>query len=274
MARAISRRTKAILAVHFGGAFCDVAALREICSRHGLFLIEDAAHAQGSEWKGKRAGSFGIVGSFSFQNGKVLSAGEGGMLVTSDASFAAKARSLANCGRIAGESFYAHKNLGTNFRLTGLQAAVLLAQFERLPRQIATRSANAHLLKEALQDVSAISWQREIAGTTQNSFYLLAGRLRDPRMRNQLCQALSAAGAPCTPFYPHTLYQNELYRTAECKILPCPVAEACVNDGFWLPHRVLLADATAMMEIAEVLRKNVATKSNAERALLSPLAGR
>src|SRR6185312_16748289 len=107
-----------------------------IAADRNLSLIEDAAHAQGSEWNGRRAGSFGICGSFSFQNGKVLCAGEGGMLVTSDETLAQAARSVVNCGRTPGRSFYEHSRLGTNYRLGAFQAAVLLAQFERLPDQI------------------------------------------------------------------------------------------------------------------------------------------
>src|SRR5689334_4551934 len=88
---AITSRTRAILAVHFGGAMCRITALADLCRRHNLHLLEDAAHAHGAEWNHKRSGSFGIAGSFSFQNGKVLCSGEGGMLVTSDDHFAERA---------------------------------------------------------------------------------------------------------------------------------------------------------------------------------------
>ncbi len=258
--KAISPRTKAVMAVHFGGVMCDIARLQEICRENNLLLLEDAAHAQGSEWQGKRAGSFGLVGSFSFQNGKILSSGEGGALVTSDPDFAARARSVANCGRIPGHSFYEHPNLGTNFRLTGLQAAVLLAQFERLPAQIVTRTRNAALLKSLLGDLPEIAWQTELPGTTQNSFYLLTARCKNQESRRRICQTLMKAGVPCTPFYPHTLYQNELYQKGGCRVLPCPVAEQCVNDAFWLPHRVLLADTATTAEIAVALRSAFAER--------------
>ena len=250
---AISMRTKVVIAVHFGGIVCDIEAIEQICREHGLILLEDAAHAQGSERNGKRAGSFGSVGSFSFQNGKVLTAGEGGMLVTSDEEFAAAARSLVNCGRVPGRSFYEHPNLGTNFRMTAFQAAVLIAQFERLTDQIATRTANAHALKRHLNGTRGITWQQEPAASTQNSFYLLVGRTADLVSRDRLCGVLAAAGVPCTPFYPHPLYANELYRQAECRVMPCPVAEARVKDAFWLPHRVLLAAEPVMAEIAGVI---------------------
>jgi dTDP-4-amino-4,6-dideoxygalactose transaminase len=253
--QALSPKTRAVMAVHFGGAMCDIDALARICRDHELFLIEDAAHAQGSEWNGKRAGSFGIAGSFSFQNGKVLCSGEGGILVTSDDAFAEPARSIVNCGRVPGASFYEHHRLGTNFRLTAFQAAILLAQFERLPEQTRQRTRNACLLQRLLADVEEIAWQQQRAEITQNSFYLLLGRIAaGPPARDAFVHKLKAAGVPCTPFYPHTLYQNPIYRSQECRVMPCPVAEQSVRDAFWLPHRVLLAEEEIIRQVAGLMR--------------------
>jgi dTDP-4-amino-4,6-dideoxygalactose transaminase len=263
--RAISPRTRAVIAVHFGGTMCEITTLERICREHKLALIEDAAHAQGSEWNGKRAGSFGLVGSFSFQNGKVLSAGEGGMLVSSDEEFARRARSFINCGRTEGRSFYEHQSLGTNFRLTAFQAAVLLAQFERLPHQIATRTARAAQLKDALVDVREIAWQKEPAECTQNSFYLLIGRTRRAERRDPICRKLAAAGVPCTPFYPHTLYQNELYLRGGGRVTACPVAEQCVRDAFWLGHRALLAEPAVIAQVTEIIRGAAGSATAARR---------
>ena len=252
---AITSRTKAVIAVHFGGTMCDIEALADICREHHLHLIEDAAHAHGSEWNGRRAGSFGMAGSFSFQNGKVLCAGEGGMLVSSDDEFAEAARSVANCGRMAGRSFYEHARLGTNFRLTAFQAAVLLAQFERLPGQIARRTVNVNLLKNLLSDAAEIIWQEQPAAVTANSWYLLVGRLAGGIDRDEFTASLTSAGVPCTPFYPHTLYRNPLYSGKGCRVMECPVAEARVRDSFWLPHRVLLADEETIEAVAEAIRR-------------------
>src|SRR5271170_4271195 len=242
-AKAITHRTKAVIPVHFGGTMADMDAINALASAHGLRVIEDAAHAHGSEWKGKRAGSFGITGSFSFQNGKVMCAGEGGILVTNDDDFAIEARSFANMGRKAGESFYNHHRLGSNFRMTAFQAAVLMAQLERLPEQIARRTANVRLLKKLLADVGEIVWQDEPAAMTQNSWYLLCGRFRSRTVtRDEFHAAMTAAGLPCSRFYSHTLYQNPIYAAKECRVLACPNAEAYVSDAFWLPHRLLLSD--------------------------------
>ncbi|MBV9762009.1 MAG: DegT/DnrJ/EryC1/StrS family aminotransferase [Acidobacteriaceae bacterium] len=252
--QALTPKTRAVIAVHFGGTMCNIGEISKICLENNLFLIEDAAHAQGSEWNGRRAGSFGIAGSFSFQNGKVLCSGEGGMLVTSDSAFAERARALANCGRIPGRSFYEHHYLGSNFRLTAFQAAVLLAQLERLPGQIRQRTANACLLKNVLSDCEEIVWQAQPPQITQNSFYLMTGRLRGPAAaRDAFLHALAAAGVPCKPFYPHTLYNNPVYRNAPCRVMPCPVSEQSILDAFWLPHRALLADEATTLEIAEAI---------------------
>lgn len=251
---ALSPQTKAVIAVHFGGAMCNMDELQAICRERDLHLIEDAAHAAGSEWNSKRAGSFGVAGSFSFQNGKVLSSGEGGMLITSDDVFAERARSIANCGRVPGRSFYEHHRLGTNFRLTAFQAAVLLAQFERLPQQIERRTANARLLKHLLADLPEIAWQEQAPEITQNCYYLLVGRIPG---RNAFCQALLAAGVPCTPFYPHTLYDNPAYRNGRCRKMPCPVAEESIRNAFWLPHRVLLAEEDTIRQVAETMKAAV-----------------
>jgi dTDP-4-amino-4,6-dideoxygalactose transaminase len=256
-AEAITGRTRAIIAVHFGGPLANMNALLRLADRHGLALIEDAAHAHGSEWDRRRAGSLGICGSFSFQNGKVLSAGEGGMLVTNDRTFADNARSFVNQGRKPGESYHKHFALGTNFRLTGFQAAVLIAQFESLPEQIARRTESAAFLKEQLNDRGDLVWQKLADEITQNSFYLLPGRLEEAAVgRDDFCKALNAAHVPCSPFYPFPLYRNPLYQEgAACRILPCPNAEAHVKDAFWFPHRVLLANHDTIEQVAQIARR-------------------
>jgi dTDP-4-amino-4,6-dideoxygalactose transaminase len=254
---AISPRTRAILVVHFGGPMANMDAFLALSREQGLILLEDAAHAHGSEWSGKRAGSFGLAGSFSFQNGKIMTAGEGGLLTTNDPDFAVKATSFINQGRKQGEGFFFHFTLGSNFRLTGLQAAVLLAQLERLPDQILQRQKADLFLRSSLAEVPGLMFQRIPAEASVHSHYLLLGRIDSTKFgksRDEFHQALVKAGVPCTPFYPHTLYQNPLYRQAPCRVEPCPVAESCIRDAFWLPHRVLMADQPTLGRIAGIIR--------------------
>jgi len=256
-AAAITPRTKAIIAVHFGGAMADMDRLLPLAGEHGLALIEDAAHAHGAEWQGRRAGSLGLAGSFSFQNSKVMTAGEGGMLTTNDAAFAERAWSIMDQGRKPGGGWFFHYVPGSNYRITGLQAAVLLAQFERLPEQICRRTRNAALLRAELSDVEGLAFQTLPKPQNANSWYLLLGRIdaRRGRTRDEFHRELTASGVPCTPFYPHPLYGNPLYRQGGCRVEPCPVAETCVADAFWLPHRALLGDEETTREVAAAMRR-------------------
>jgi dTDP-4-amino-4,6-dideoxygalactose transaminase len=266
-AAAVTPRTKAILAVHFGGPLADMDRLTKLAAERNLTLLEDAAHAHGSEWNGRRAGSLGLAGSFSFQNSKVMTSGEGGMLTTNDAGFAERARSFSNQGRRAGQNYFFHYSLATNSRLTALQAAVLLAQFERLPEQIRLRERNERLLRELLAGIEGLHFQDVPGQASVHSHYLLPGRIDAAKFgstRDQFQRAMAAAGIPCTPFYPHPLYGNPLYLEGGCRVEPCPVAEACVRDAFWFPHRVLMGDEETTREIAAAIREareRVATTS-------------
>ena len=130
---AIGERTRAIIAVHVAGAVCDLDLLVPLCERRALHLIEDCAHAHGSQWRGRGAGSYGSFGSFSMQQGKLMTAGEGGALIGNDPQLLDAAWNYADCGRERGRWFYHHATIGSNFRMTEWQGAVLLAQLERFP---------------------------------------------------------------------------------------------------------------------------------------------
>lgn len=257
-AAAVTSRTKAIIPVHFGAAMAEMDQFLALAQEHGLVLIEDAAHAHGSEWNGRRAGSLGLAGSFSFQNSKVMTSGEGGILTTNDETFAASAWSIMDQGRKSGGGWFHHYVLGSNYRITGLQAAVLLAQIERLPEQICRRTRNAGILRAELAGQPGLSLQAIPIQQNANSWYLFLGRIDAPRLgrsRDDFHRELTGQGVPCTPFYPHPLYGNPLYQQGGCRVEPCPVAEACIHDAFWLPHRVLLGDEENTREVAAAVRR-------------------
>ena len=249
---AITSRTRAILTVHFGGSFCAIDRLVSLAGERGLILFEDAAHAHGSEWNRKRAGSFGLAGSFSFQNGKVMTAGEGGIVTTSDTDFFEQCRSFANQGRRPDASFFNHFTLGSNFRLTALQAAILIAQLERLDHDICVRRQNEEFIRRELAGLPGLTFQQIPTAVNRRSHYLLLGRIDAKAFgmtRDQFHHRLVQAGIPCTPFYPHPLYGNAMYEDGGCRIEPCPVAEACIQDAFWLPHRVLMSSEETVRAI-------------------------
>ena len=155
-AEAITERTRAIVLVHFAGCPADLDAFTSLCADRHLALIEDCAHAQGAVWRGRPVGSFGAFGSFSFQASKNLTAGEGGMLLTDDPELAETARSIAHQGRRTGGAWYEHVRLGTNARMTGFQAALLLSQLERLPDQVRRRHAAAARLGHGLKAIEGL----------------------------------------------------------------------------------------------------------------------
>lgn len=245
--KAITPATRAIIAVHFGGPMANMDRLMSF----GLPVIEDAAHVHGAEWNGKRAGSIGIAGSFSFQNSKVMTSGEGGFITTNNPDLAKRVRAISNQGRREDRGWFEHYTLGTNYRMTALQAAVLLPQLERLPEQNARRARNAAIIREACPE---IEWQAVPEKARVQTNYLLLGRIKN---RDRFHQAVTSAGVPCTPFYPHTLYENPLYRQGGCRVEPCPVSEQSIHDAFWFPHRVLLGNEELTQQIASAIHNAI-----------------
>ena len=140
---AITPRTKAIIAVHMGGHPADLDALTSLAKRKGIALVEDSSHAHATEWNGKRIGSHGVAGTFSFQASKLMTAGEGGIIISNDELFERRARSVHDCGRMPGEWFYSHYINGSNYRLSEWQGAILSAQLARLDAQTQKRHCNA-----------------------------------------------------------------------------------------------------------------------------------
>ncbi|HVR30636.1 MAG TPA: DegT/DnrJ/EryC1/StrS family aminotransferase, partial [Thermoanaerobaculia bacterium] len=128
-------RTQAVVPVHLAMRFADLDRIGEIAARHGLAVIEDCAHAHGGQWRGRGAGSWGVAGSFSFQSSKLMTAGEGGIVVTRDAAVLDRLFALANCGRQRPGRRADTPVVGHNYRMTDLQAAILEVQLSRLEQQ-------------------------------------------------------------------------------------------------------------------------------------------
>ena len=258
VAEAVSARTKALIPVHFGGVMADMDRLGVVAEEHGFIVIEDAAHAHGAEWFGTRAGGVGAAGVFSFQNSKAMTAGEGGILVTSDEDLSAKARSIANAGRLEGHGWFEHFELGTNLRMTAPQAALLHGQLERLHDQIRLRSANFSRFKECLEEVDGVNLQQAPDGATVQTRYIVPGRVDERRFgtgRDRFVEAVQAEGVPVRPFYPHPLYRNPLYRQQPHRALPCPVAEQATVDSFWLPMNLFMGTEEDAMDAAWAIAK-------------------
>ena len=255
----ITSRTRAVIPVHFAGQPADMDEILKICSEKNLIVIEDCAHAHGASWKGRSVGSMGDFGSFSFQASKNLTAGEGGILTTNDDVLAELAWSICNQGRRTGGEWYEHVRLGTNYRLTGWQAAILLAQLSRLQEQIETRRRNATRLIEALADLDVISPPFVDERVTQHGYYLFLLKLNTERVpglsKEMFVEALAAEGIPCSTGYPHALYKNVVFENYDLGDIDCPEAERMCRDTFWLSHEVMLASPDRVTDTITAIRK-------------------
>lgn len=270
---AITSRTKAIVAVHVGGQPADVERLQAIATKHGLGLLEDCAHAHASEWKGKKVGTFGVAGTFSFQQSKLMTAGEGGCIVTNSDEFERAARSIHDCGRLPGEWFYAHFRYGSNYRLSEFLGAILRVQLRRLDEQTSRRHSNGRLLDKLFANVEGITPQKIPAEVTRNGHYAYIFHVDLAKFggitMQKFIQAMNAEGIPNQAAYPpvHALdcFQNESYRQKLTgdqakephRFLrqPFPNTHRAAWESFWVPQYALLGDEQDMREIVAAVEK-------------------
>lgn len=270
---AITPRTRAIIAVHIGGHPADMDRLIALAQRHNLLLFEDCAHAHASEWRGQRIGTFGVAGTFSFQSSKLMTAGEGGMIITNDDAFERQARSTHDCGRMPGEWFYSHYIYGSNYRLSEWQGAVLRAQLGRLDEQTQRRHTNGRLLDELLSEIPGITPQYHDPRCTRNGHYGYIFRYDASAFAEistkRFIAAIIAEGIPNQASYPplHAmdLFTSGAYRSRLCPSVrneehtflqnPFPNTERAAWHSVWIPQYALLGDEEDMHEIATAIRK-------------------
>ncbi len=253
---AITPRTKALVAVHCGGCVADLDALTELCARRSLHLVEDCAHAHGSSWRGRGVGSWGDFGSFSMQGGKLMTAGEGGVLLTNQPELENAAWEFHNCGRERGKWFYHHRTAGSNMRMTEWQGAVLQAQLARFPEQHRIRNANAVVLNEALAEIPGIRPQPRDERMDANGNYCFifhydASEFAGVPLR-EFEAALEAEGIPMGVSYP-SLGDLELFAGDDRPAVPVAVNAAATT--VWLEHRMLLARRESVLDVARVVEK-------------------
>jgi dTDP-4-amino-4,6-dideoxygalactose transaminase len=275
--RLITDRTRAILPVHFSGNLCDMERIVAVARKHGLAVIEDAAHSHGVEYKGEKfAGTFGDMGCFSFQASKNLPTGEGGMLLTNDDRYHELAFSLHHVGRLPGEIWYKHFHQAWNYRMPELTAAIGLVQLGRLFDQNARRMENYHDLTERLAKLEGIAPCKSLPGITRHSHHLVmlrydAGRVGG-RSRDDFVAALAAEGIPASGGYAFPSYGNPFmtsdetrsrYRAAGIELpdygqyaAHCPNAErACRQEAIWLEQSLLLGSQQDIDDIVGAFTK-------------------
>ena len=256
---AITPRTRAIIPVHFAGLPADMQAILDIANRHGIPVLEDAAHAHGGSWNNRPLGSIGAMATFSFQASKNMTAGEGGIVVTNDPALAEIAESLVWVGRKKGRPWYEHHRLGWNYRLTEFQAAILLAQLERLPEQTARRQANGAYLTAKLKQIPGIHPMAVPSFTTGHAWHIYCLRFVESEFgisRARFLEALAAEGVPASSGYAHSLFNNPLYDASYARYNDlCPNANQACREAVWMEHRYLLGSTADMDDIAAAFVK-------------------
>lgn len=270
---AITPRTKAIIAVHMGGHPPDLDLLAELATKHKVHLIEDSAHAHGSEWRGRKIGTFGTAATFSFQSSKLITAGEGGIIISNDDAFERQARSVHDCGRMPGEWFYSHFIYGSNYRLSEWQGAILKVQLGRLEAQTLHRHANGRLLDKLFAGIPGITPQNCDARCTRNGQYAYIFHVDSKHFAGisteNFIAALNAEGIPTQASYP-PLHELDCVRSGEYRKRLSgaqavekheflqqrfPNTQRAAWQTVWIPQFALLGDEQDMHEIAEAIRK-------------------
>lgn len=267
---AVTDKTKAIIPVHFGGQSCDMDAIMSIANKYDLSVIEDACHAHGAEYKGRKLGTIGHAGCFSFQLSKNMTSGEGGIVITNDQKMYRTMNSLRNVGRIEGGQWYEHHFLGCNYRLTPFQAVLLSGQLNRLEKQIKKRDENGRYLNHLLQEIVGITPLTRGHGETKHSYHLYVFRYNPGKFnslsKEEFVNILSSEGVPCFKGYPVPLYQQPLFKEKNffCYAIPeyvdytnthCPVCEKACHEAVWILQNALLGNKEDMELIARAILK-------------------
>ena len=262
----IGPRTKAMIPVHMCGHFAAMKELGALAAEHGLVLIQDAAHAHGAIGpEGKRVGEWNSMACFSFQNFKLMTAGEGGLVLCPDAETAERAYLFANCGRPRNDTSYMHTVSGSNFRMSEFSAAVLRAQLTRLEQQTDKRESNAAAVSQRLAEIPGLIPQAHTAIARRHPHYMLMFRLDREVFpdvdRNLLVKALVAEGIPAYRAYEALFRIPAFYKgpvrkeSAEDIQARCPASDTIARDAIWIHHRALLGSQRDALDIVSAVEK-------------------
>lgn len=228
----ITPRTKGIVAVHLFGHPADMDPITAIARRHGLFVLEDAAQAHGGEYRGRRTGTIADVATFSFYGNKIISTGEGGMVVTDDDVLADRMRQLKSQGQDPARRYW-FPIVGYNYRMTNVAAAIGLAQLEKVDWQLDRRREVAAWYRDELRGTAGIGWQAE-RDWVRHSWWMFSILLgNDGPSRDGLMAHLDSRGIETRPI-PYPLHTLPPYRNP-ASADGCPVAERIAARGINLP---------------------------------------
>jgi perosamine synthetase len=243
VAAAITPRTRAIMAVHIYGLPAEMNAILGLANAHGLKVIEDAAEMHGQTYHGRPCGSFGDISVFSFYPNKLVTTGEGGMLLTDDEALADRCRSLRNLC-FQSERRFVHEELGWNLRMSNLQAAVGVAQLERLDEFVARKRQIGRLYRERLRGIEGIELPLASTDAAENIYWVFGVVLEGtiPFDAAEAMRRLAARGIGTRPFFWPMHEQPVFRRMGLFDGVHCPVAERLARRGFYLPSGLGLTD--------------------------------
>jgi perosamine synthetase len=274
---ATTDRTRAIIPVHLGGASADLDTILPVAHKRGIPVVEDACQAHLAEWRGRKVGTYGTVGCFSFQASKNLNAGEGGAILTSDDALLERCYRFHNNSRgrrNTGNDFSYH-DTGANLRMTEFQAALLVAQMTRLEAQARTRDENAAHLTSLLKVIPGIAPARMYEGCTRNAYHLYMFRYDAAAFsglpRAAFLKALAAEGVPASsgysPLNKEPFLEDALGARGFQTIYPkarleawreqnrCPQNDRLCSEAIWMGQTMLLGPRQDMEDIADAVRK-------------------
>jgi len=250
----ITERTKAIMPVHIYGHPCDVGPIWELAKKHNLIIIEDAAEAHGAEYKGKKCGGLGDISCFSFYANKIITTGEGGMVLTDNEKYAERASSLRNLCFRKDRRFY-HTELGYNFRLTNIQAAIGLAQLERIDELIKKKIWIGSTYNKGLKDIPGLiltveePWAKNV--------YWMYGVLLNENLgidAKGFAGQLHEHGVDTRPFFLGMHQQPVLQEMGLFKDEHYPVADRIARQGLYLPSGLTLTEEE-IIRVVESIKK-------------------
>lgn len=273
----ITERTKAILPVHILGLPANMDKILAIAKKHNLVVIEDACQAWLAEWRGKKVGTLGNLGCFSFQNSKHLPIGEGGAVVGNDEEVMDRVMSFHNCGRPYGsvKKTSGYPIIGTNRRMTEYQAAIGLSQIKRIEKDTQRRNENAQYLTSRIKDIPGIVPHKLYEGVTRAAYHLYPFRYKKEQFNNvpraRFLAALSAEGVPCSGGY-GPQYRDGLIEAALTsknftrsfpkerldqyrKELNFPANEQLCEEAVWFTQNLLLGPKQDIDDIADAIEK-------------------
>jgi perosamine synthetase len=256
VAERITPQTRAMIIPHIYGLPADLAPLIELAEAQGIDLIEDAAEAHGLEYQGRPCGSFGTLSTFSFYPNKLITTGEGGMIVTDDAALAERCRSLRNLAFAPGRRFV-HHELGWNYRMTNLQAALGLVQLSRAGELLRQKRAIGVAYRTLLEGLSGIQLPLEAAHGSNNVYWVFGLVLNDEADRDAstVIRQLGTAGIGARPFFYPLHLQPAIRSQGFGRTDVMPVTERIAEMGLYLPsspnltHDEIAAVANALQEV-------------------------